>query len=516
MSDTVVTELRQARRRRRLQRLDVGEALYRGYLTVLLGGVGVYALSNLPKDTRLPRSQILSAAAHGPAIVGVAVAVLVGLAIRSGARGGPMLLEAPDIQHVLLAPVSRALALRQPALQRVRATLVGWGAVGAVGGLLASKRFPGHTAAWLASCIAAGLLTGALIVGAGLVASGRRLRFRWASLLALGLVGWAVVDSVEGVQTSPFSLVGRVALTPIGHGTWAWVVAVPVAVVLAVGLASAGGIALESAMRRAALVGQLRFALTVRDLRTVVVLARLLAEERPRRRPVLRLRQGHGPRLAVWKRDWQGLLRWPLSRLVRILVLAAVSGAALRGVWAGTTPLLAVAGVALWLAAMDADVGLAGEVDHADRGRSVPTEEGSLLLRHLPAAVVVVAVVAAGAGVLGAQVGGWSVRALQIGLVVAIPAAVGAVAGAAVSTVRSVYGTGGGMFSFSPESAGFTLVIREVLPPAIATAGVVSVWAARHLAKTPALQASVALSWGWLPFLLGGIVVAWLSQRGLK
>src|SRR5712691_2280637 len=168
MSDTVVTELRLARRRRRLQRLDVGEALYRGYLTVLVGGVGVYALSNLPKDTRLHPGQIVSAAAHGPAIVGVVVAVLVGLAVRSGARGGPLLLEAPDIQHVLLAPVSRALALRQPALQRVRATLVGWGAVGAVAGLLASKRFPGHVAAWLASCIAAGLLTGTLIVGAGL------------------------------------------------------------------------------------------------------------------------------------------------------------------------------------------------------------------------------------------------------------------------------------------------------------------------------------------------------------
>ena len=217
---------------------------------------------------------------------------------------------------------------------------------------------------------------------------------------------------------------GRVALYPIAGGLWAWLVALPIAGLLGLGLAGVGGISLESAMRRASLVGQLRFALTVRDLRTVVVLSRLLAEERPRRRPLIRLRPGHGDRLAVWKRDWQGVLRWPLSRFVRVLVLGAVAGAALR-VWAGTTPLLLVAGVALWLAAMDADVGLAGEVDHSDRGRSVPVDEGSLLLHHLPAAIAVVVLVVAAGGLLGSQVGGWSARAVQIGLVVMVPAAIG-------------------------------------------------------------------------------------------
>ncbi|HMC04936.1 MAG TPA: hypothetical protein VKJ83_05635, partial [Actinomycetota bacterium] len=374
----------------------------------------------------------------------------------------------------------------------------------------------GPVASWLASCVAAGALTGAFIVGAGLVASGGRLRPRWALLAAVALIAWGLADAVYGAVTSPFTLIGRVALYPIAGGAWAWLVALPVAGLLALGLSGVGGISLESAMRRASLVGQLRFALTVRDLRTVVVLSRLLAEERPRRRPLIRLRPGHGAVLAVWKRDWRGVLRWPLSRLVRVLVLGAVAGAALRGVWAGTTPLLAVAGVAMWLAAMDADVGLAGEVDHSDRGRSVPVDEGSLLLHHLPAAVAVVTLVAAAGGILGAQIGGWSLRAVQIGLAVMVPAAIGAVAGATVSTVRSVYGTGSGMFAFSPESTGLTLVIRETLPPAIATAGVVSVWAARHLAKHESLQISVALSWGWLPFLLAGAVVVWLSQRGLK
>jgi hypothetical protein len=513
---TAVIDLRRARRRRRLQKIDVSEALYRGYLTALGVAVAVYALSNLPKDHRLTAAQISSVAHHGPAVIGVVVAVVVALALRSGARGGPLVLEAPDIQHVLLSPQSRGRALRQPALQRVRLVVLGWSGVGAVAGLLASKRFPGHLAAWLASCVAAGALTGAFSLGVGLFASGRRLRPRWAFLLGVVLIGWAALDVAYRVQTSPFTLIGRVALYPIAGGAWAWLVALPVAGLLALGLARVGGISLESAMRRASLVGQLRFALTVRDLRTVVVLSRLLAEERPRRRPLIRLPRGHGGTLAVWKRDWQGVLRWPFSRFVRILVLGAVAGAALRGVWAGTTPLLAVAGLAMWLAAMDADVGLAGEVDHSDRGRSVPIDEGSLILHHLPAAVTVVTLVAALGGILGAQVGGLSLRAVEIGLVVMVPAAVGAVAGAAISTVRSVYGSGSGMFAFSPESTGLTVVIREALPPAMATAGVLSVWAARHLAKHESLQLSVALSWSWLPFLLAGGVVVWLSQRGLK
>src|SRR5256714_4405427 len=192
---------------------------------------------------------------------------------------------------------------------------------------------------------------------------------------------------------------GRVALYPIAGGAWAWLVALPVAGLLALGLSGVGGISLESAMRRAALVGQLRFALTVRDLRTVVVLSRLLAEERPRRRPLIRLRPGHGPRLAVWKRDWQGVVRWPLSRFVRVLVLGAVAGAALRGVWAGTTPLLLVAGVARWLAGMDAGVGLPGEGGHSGRGRAVPVYEGSLLLHHLPAGLAGLTLVAPARGI---------------------------------------------------------------------------------------------------------------------
>ena len=512
----IVVELRQARRRRRLQKVNVFEALYRGYLTVLGLAVGIWTLSNLPSDHRLLHQQVVSAAHRGPALLGIAAAGVVVLSVRSGLRGGPLVLEAPDIQHVLLAPLARGAALRAPALQRLRTKVSGWAATGAIAGLLASKRLPGAPVEWLACGAAAGALTGAAAAGLGLVASGRRLGRLWGFVISVVLFGWAVGDYVLHAETSPFTWIGRVAMYPVAAGAWAWLVAFPVAAAVLAGLASVGGVSLEAAMRRASLVGQLRFALTVRDLRTVVVLSRLLAEERPRRRPIISLRAGSGRFWAVWKRDWQGLLRWPASRLIRVLVLGAAAGAALREVWNGTTPLLLVAGIALWLIAMDTDVGLAGEVDHSDQSRLVPVDGGDLLLRHFPAGVTAVILVALAGGLAGAQVGGWSFRAVQLGLVVAVPAGVAAVAASAVSTIRSVYGSASGLLAFSPEAAGLGVVVREALPPLIATAGVVSVWAARHLAGNASMQIPEAVTWGWLPLLLAATVGMWISFRGIK
>jgi len=55
---TAVIDLRRARRRRRLQKIDVSELIYRGYLTALGVGVLVYVLSNLPQDHRVTAAQI--------------------------------------------------------------------------------------------------------------------------------------------------------------------------------------------------------------------------------------------------------------------------------------------------------------------------------------------------------------------------------------------------------------------------------------------------------------------------
>ena len=69
---------------------------------------------------------------------------------------------------------------------------------------------------------------------------------------------------------------------------WLAVLAIPAVVGLVMlGLSLLNRLSLESAERRTALVGQLRFAATVRDLRTVMVLRRQLVQEQHRTRPVV-------------------------------------------------------------------------------------------------------------------------------------------------------------------------------------------------------------------------------------
>lgn len=54
-------------------------------------------------------------------------------------------------------------------------------------------------------------------------------------------------------------------------------------------------ISLEALARRSTLVAQLRFAATMQDLRTVILLRRQLNQEHARRRPWYRLRPGGRP-----------------------------------------------------------------------------------------------------------------------------------------------------------------------------------------------------------------------------
>ena len=96
----------------------------------------------------------------------------------------------------------------------------------------------------------------------------------------------------------------------------------------------------------------------------MLVLRRQLAVELPGT-PVVS--HGGGPVAAL--RGVQGLEGCfaGRSRLVRLLLAAVVAGFALRGVWGGTTPLIVLAGLALWVAALDALEPMAQETDHPGR-----------------------------------------------------------------------------------------------------------------------------------------------------
>jgi hypothetical protein len=475
------------------------------YITAIVSGVAVWLLSGFTGDTRVVAATAAHVGHHDAPLVGVAIALCWATGLRSGGRGGPLVIEAADVRHVLLSPLDRVEALRPVAVRQLRfGALIGAG-TGAVAGLLAYRRLPGSFAAWIAVGAAVGILTVTSSLGLAMLVAGRRLG-RWiGSGLAIAVLGWSVADAAAHVTTSPATFLGQVALWPLRfHITGVIGLVVPL-IVVTLGLAAVADSSLEAAERRATLVGQIRFAATLRDLRTVVVLRRQLAQELPRQRPWLRMPRavpaewlaaatpgatgGPGPggtpartrRWPVWRRGWHGILRFPGLRLIRLGMLGVVAGVATVGAWRGTTPLLLVAGICLYVAGLDAVEPLAQEIDHPDRRDGYAMLNGDLQARQLGPSVVVMLVVGLFGLIAGYAASGGALRALEIGAILVIPGALTGLAGAAISVIQgapSAFSSTDSMLP--PEAAGARAVFRIVWPPAVAIAGLLPLLAGRH------------------------------------
>jgi hypothetical protein len=502
-----LAEWRRWRKRRRIEELAWIDALYHAELTGLACAVAFYALAGLIGDGALTASQMADVTRSGDAWLGLAAAVALAVGLRSGSRGGPLVLEQAEVRHVLLSPVDRGRAVRGPTLRQIRFMLFVAACGGLAVGFLAAHRLAGSTGGWMASATAFALATAAVAFGAALVASSLRLPSWAGTALAVGLVGAAAADVAGAIPASPTAPWGRIGMWPVrppGPGIAAVGVSL---VVLGAGLARLGRVSLESAEQRSRLVGQLRFAATLQDVRTVVVLRRQLALELPRLRPWVRLQVRGSDRRPVWRRGLRGALRWPAARVGRLVLLGVVAGLALRGVWAGTTPLLALGGAALFLAGLDATEAMGQELDHPSLTESVPVPAPSLRVLHLPVAVAVMALVAAVGGAAAVVVDPGT-RALELALVCAPAAALAGVAGATASLVATPDPLEA--LLMPPEVTGAYQAFRIVWPLVLAVGGTLPVLAARAAdgaggspvaaagAATLAVAAGFGLFVGWL------------------
>jgi hypothetical protein len=513
VSDPGVTALRDLhayRRRKRIEQLDWFDSAYRAYLTGIVGIVLTLVVASWIGDGAVSPAGVADTLERGPAVVGLVVATAVALGLRSGSRGGPLALEAAEVRYVLLAPVDRRRALLGNALRSIRFASFAGVVTGAVVGYLAHRRFDdGATAAWVAAGAASGLLVALALVGSALVASGLRLA-RWlATVLALVVLAWAAASLVTGVPALT-TFAGGVAVWPLEVDPVDLVGVLAVVALVAVGLVTLGGLRLEDAERRTALVGQLRFAVTVQDLRTVIVLRRQLAQDRPRQRPWIRVRPGSGA--VVWRRGWHGLLRFPLARLGRMFLLGIIAGVALHGAYHGTTPLVALAGVALYLAALDAIEPMAQEVDQADRSDALPVERGPLLARHAAVPAVMMAVV----GLPGLAVAialNRTGEAAGVAGVAFLPAVLAAAAGAAISVVMGAPEPVKDGQLLPPEVAGMRIALRTVMPLVVSVVGTLPVVFARRAADAGFSPVLGAVQAAFLPLLLVALTFAWVRFR---
>jgi hypothetical protein len=431
-------DLRRTRRRKHRQELDWIDALYRVYLIAIFGAVALALISGAVADAKVSAENVRDLSRHGPAALGLLAVLALAAGLRSGLRGGPLAIEAAEVQHVLLAPVDRGAALRGLAARRLRTAVFVGVIVGAIVGNFAFRRLPGSPAAWIACGAAFGALVPLVALGGAMVASGRRLRHATVAIVSAVLLAWSLADLLLGVVSSPASMLGELGLLPIDpsvvHALEAAVAIVISLAVPALGVRSLAGTPLEDARRRAELAAQLRFAVTLQDLRVVVLLRRQLASETPRRRPWAR---APGKSHVVWRRDWQSFMRWPAVRVGRVLLLAAVAGAALCGAW-NTTPLVVVAGLSAFVCGLEAVEPFAQEVDHPTRRDLLPLPAARLSRRHVGAPLALL--IAAGLlAVATAFVLEPSTRTLEIGLVMLAPSALVAVAAAALSTSNDPY-----------------------------------------------------------------------------
>lgn len=512
-SAAVVGELRKARRQQRVSAIHWVDALYQVYVTGLVAIVAVVLASGAVGDGELSAATVADVRMQGPAVLGVVAALAVLLGLRSGSRGGPLALEQPDVRHVLLAPVDRGVALRSPAWRQLRFLCFASAGVGATAGQLALRRLPGNAAEWMA----VGALFGVTVVGLGfgsaLVAAGTNLRSWMATLLGGALVAWSVADVFDKAPTAPGSVLGHLPLWPLEFDPLALTgVVVAIALVVA-GLRLVGGTSLEAAERRTSLVGQLRFAVTLQDLRTVLVLRRQLAQERPRSRPWIPALVHH-PRFPVWQRGLRSIARWPASRILRVVVLASIAGMAMRGVWSGTTPLVLLAGAALWVAALDAAEPLGQEIDHPGRTDGYPAPRGQLFLLHLP----VVAAVSISTGLIAGIAAGFPIGSeVPIGVALIAGAVAGLLAGcgATVSVVQGAPQAVDNLSMSTPEIAGARTVFRTAWPPGLAVIGTLPLLAARAAqqgaSEPPPVPAAINVT---LPLLIiVGLLGGWVRFR---
>lgn len=419
-------DLRRARQASRLGDIEWFDVLYQVYLFALGGLIAIVVASdsiNGLVDDELTTREIL---ARGPSIAGVIVAVAFAVGIRNGADGGPVSVESADVRHVLLSPVSRRLVLVRPVIQRIRSVafmpaLV----VGALAQLVA-REVDGSRAAWAAGGAAFGALVGVVYVTAAVIAHAIALP-RWAAssigAIAIGWQGLAAVTTWnrwnDGGATAipgPANLAGSLLFWGIRQ-RGIDVVAIAIVVVMVIlAIALAGRLRLEPLERRGQLVSQLRFAATVQDIRTVVLLRRQLRAESVRSRPWVRIgsrrrsttstRSANRPSTTeqransalVWRRGLVALSRLPLSRLIRLATLAVVAGVSgslvVSSSYLFAVPLIGM----LFLLGLESIEPLAQEIDRPDLTDSLPIDRGWLFLHHLAAPAALLAV----AGLIGA------------------------------------------------------------------------------------------------------------------
>lgn len=518
-------ELRRARKANRLQGLPWGETLYRVYLIVIgVGGI-VWWIAAVLGERQVSASSVADVRRLGPSVVGCLLAVLAGNSLRSGARGAALTIEPADVAHVLQSPLPRLRVLRRPAVHTLRRGLSSAFVVGAATGPLTAPFLPGGPGRWTVFSGAIAAVFGLGLSSLALVVSGRRFHPRVALLLSVTLLGWSVADVARASVTSPFSFAGTAFLRPMPDAprfadSSALGICMVTIALLALAFTGLGGVGIEAAERRARLISQLRFAVSTQDLRGVVLLRRQLASERARRRPWFRVRGQAGPERAIVVRSLRSLARWPVARVVRVLVLAIVAGVLLRLAYEGAFPLVVLSALCFFVMGLDLVEPLAQDADRPDLLKSLPRHRGRMANRQLIVPTIAAALLGllggAAAIATGISTGSTVGPNTETALALLFTALCGAVLGSFGGAVNVAQGPPSLSTMLSTPEFAFLRTALPVILTVIGTAGpLFSCRIAATDAKSPSVYPGIVR--GLLVVgLIGYGVVLWITDGGIR
>ena len=533
-------DLRRTRQRRRLGDTEWFDVAYRVYLFALGGLIGIVlasdAIGGVIGDD-VTRNDLVT---RGPSAAGLVIVIVCGLGLRSGADGGPVSIEVADVSHLLLAPVERRDVLLRPVVQRLRSAMFSIALPVGVLGQFVAREVEGSRVAWAAAGAAFGALTGATFVASAMLGHTLRLP-RWtATTVGAALLGWQALavsatwtDSAGSVRVGPANLAGSIALWGIRQRGVDVVAVVVVGAAVVLALVLAGRLRIEPLVRRGRLVSQLRFAATVQDLRTVVLLRRQLRAETLRSTPWFsgwftsgssaaggrrRSIGGSSTPMFVFRRGLRSLRRLPLARVIRITTLAVVAGVCAS--LAATASLLLLVGLlaALFLLGMESIEPLSQEVDRPDVTDSLPIQRGHLFTYHLAAPAVLLAL----AGLMGAAAAtavepSHAAAAFAICVPIAWAGALGPAVGAVLDAATPIavadttlLGTQrDAEVSFvPPEFAGFSNAFATFMPVAISALGVLPLLAIR---ADPTAATAIRAALGIV--LVIALALVWIRRR---
>lgn len=510
--------MRAERRRHRVADLEWFEALYRVYLAAFLGGGAILYLSDLVGDAPLSSSALNDVTSHTPHIVGLLVAIAVFLGIRSGSNGGPIAVEEAEVRHVLLAPVDHGVALRHPVIQRIRAFAFAGVVAGGISNQLLGRRVPSASAPlimWAAWGALAGALVGILFVTAALLVHGSGLNRPTANAIGLVFVVWQAVVVFTALNIpGPFDFVGSISMWWLRWSPLDLVGIAIVGLVTSVAVILARDLSLEALARRSALVSQLKFAVTLQDIRTVMLLRRQLSQEHMRAKPWIMIPRWLR-RDVIIGRGLRSIAHFPFRRFIRMKLLTMCGAAALVEAWRGTTPAIIVAGLLFFIVGLDAIEPLSQEVDQPDRTDSFPHDRGYLMTKHLLVpSLLMIPFVCAGVFVAFVLEPGWAT--VGYSFLIGVPALLGGIAGATINAVKGAPDPVGGAnegLALPPEVSGMGTVIRSAWPPAVSIISCTPVLALRH-GSTSGLDAlGNTLRACGAVIILVTLVAGWVRQR---